>query len=275
MGWNFVVVGLVAIFYQDGLPAATAQFYLAASSGIMAWQLSTKLPEWTSWTLLIMLAFYDLFAVLSPHGPLKMMVEVMVEQQEFLPGMLYEADIEYSVAPQDEPDTFELVAGGYQVSAEEAAAVEAELSFATSPGAMAAIAAQHDFRRQQQAAEQSIERKIQRTYGAPTGGISGAQDFINQLAAGNHQESVKLGLGDFIFYSMLVAKAGQFDFCTLAACFLVILVGLSGTLLVVSIFRHAIPALPVSIGLGVIFYLATRVFILPFVTELTAIGLLV
>jgi presenilin 1 len=277
VGWNFVVVGLAAIFYQKGLPDSAAQFYLAASSGIMAWQLSTKLPEWTSWTLLILLAFYDLFAVLSPHGPLKMMVEVMVEQQEFLPGMLYEADIEYTVAPMEE-DAYEMAEGGghggYQ-SAAEAAAAEAELAFATSPGAAAAMAAQMDFKRQQEAADRAIERKVGRSYGEATGGLSGTQDFIKALAAGNHQESVKLGLGDFIFYSMLVAKAGQFDWCTLAACFLVILVGLSGTLLVVSIFRHAIPALPVSIGLGVLFYLMTRLFILPFITELNGLGVVV
>jgi hypothetical protein len=59
-------------------------------------------------------------------------------------------------------------------------------------------------------------------------------------------------------HSVLVAKAAQYDISALAACFLVILIGLSSTLLIVSVFRSAIPALPVSIGLGVLAYLFTR-----------------
>lgn len=34
--------------------------------------------------------------------------------------------------------------------------------------------------------------------------------------------------GDFIFYSILVAKAAQYSFATFAACMLVILAGLGG-----------------------------------------------
>ena len=83
-------------------------------------------------------------------------------------------------------------------------------------------------------------------------------DQIAAIAAGQHHETIHLGLGDFVFYSVLVAKAAQYDFSALAACFLVILLGLSSTLLIVSVFRNAIPALPVSIGLGVLAYLFTR-----------------
>ena len=124
-------------------------------------------------------------------------------------------------------------------------------------------------------ARRTIEHRIGPRWGEATGGLSGTQDFLAKAAQGIHQDSVKLGLGDFIFYSMLVAKAGLYDFTTLAACFVVILVGLSATLLVVSIFRHAIPALPVSIGLGVTFYVLTRCAILPFVQQLFEHGVLV
>ena len=269
LGWNWVAVGLTAIFYQKGVPNSTAQFYLAASSGIMAWQLSTKLPEWTSWTLLVMLACYDLFAVLSPSGPLRMMVELMVEQQSFLPGMLYEADINYSLAPDAQPaqtemQELQLASPSYHDPH--------GLAFATSPGAAAALAARSHMEQQQQRARRTVEQRVSVRWGHATGGLSGTQDFLSKAAQGVHQDSVKLGLGDFIFYSMLVAKAGLFDFTTLGACFLVILVGLSATLLVVSIFRKAIPALPVSIGLGVTFYLLTRCIILPFVQDFFAHG---
>ena len=83
----------------------------------MAWQISIKLPEWTSWTLLVLLACYDLFAVLSPAGPLKMLVELMVEQQSFLPGLLYEADVTYNVTGHQLPENYEMgvMTSSYQV----------------------------------------------------------------------------------------------------------------------------------------------------------------
>lgn len=49
--------------------------------------------EWTGWSLLIMLALYDLCAVLTPCGPLKMLVGLMQERNEPLPGLLYEAEL--------------------------------------------------------------------------------------------------------------------------------------------------------------------------------------
>jgi len=77
------------------------------------------------------------------------------------------------------------------------------------------------------------------------------------------RNSIRLGLGDFIFYSVLVAKAAEYSFATFAACMLVILAGLGGTLVMLSVYGHALPALPVSIFLGVIFYLTTRLFVEP------------
>ena len=81
------------------------------------------------------------------------------------------------------------------------------------------------------------------------------------------QNSIRLGLGDFIFYSVLVAKAAQYSFATFAACILVILAGLGGTLVLLSVYHHALPALPISIFLGVFFYIVTRVFIEPWIAE--------
>ena len=46
---------------------------------------------------------------------------------------------------------------------------------------------------------------------------------------------------------------------------LVILAGLGGTLVLLSVYHSALPALPISIFLGVTFYLLTRIVIEPWV----------
>merc|ERR1740124_1514210 len=77
--------------------------------------------------------------------------------------------------------------------------------------------------------------------------------------------SIRLGLGDFIFYSLLVAKAALYSFTTFAACILVIMAGLGGTLILLSVYHSALPALPISIFFGVTFYLLTRLVIEPWI----------
>jgi hypothetical protein len=82
---------------------------------------------------------------------------------------------------------------------------------------------------------------------------------------GPERNTIRLGLGDFIFYSVMVAKAAQYSFATFIACYIVILAGLGGTLVLLSVYHHALPALPISIFLGVVFYLVTRAFIEPWI----------
>jgi len=84
-------------------------------------------------------------------------------------------------------------------------------------------------------------------------------------AEDKNKNSIRLGLGDFIFYSVLVSKASTFSFTTFASCMLVILCGLGGTLVLLALYKRALPALPISIFLGVSFYLLTREIIQPWI----------
>jgi presenilin 1 len=94
--WNFAIVGTLAIFYQKGMPTVVNQGYLIANSTIVAWQLS-YFNDWMAWSLLIMLALYDLFAVLSPCGPLKALVNLMSKKDApAMPGLLYEAELPHN-----------------------------------------------------------------------------------------------------------------------------------------------------------------------------------
>ncbi|RYG53712.1 hypothetical protein EON66_08130 [archaeon] len=90
-----------------------------------------------------------------------------------------------------------------------------------------------------------------------------------QEPADTEGRSIKLGLGDFVFYSVLVSRAALYDISTFAACFISVIMGLGSTLLLLSVFRKALPALPISIFFGVAFYFLTRLIITPMLAELS------
>jgi len=90
--YNFSVVGVLSIFYQKGTPMWLTQTYLVVTSVIMAWQLG-QFPEWSTWALVIVLAFYDLCAVLTPCGPLKWLVNLVQQEGRPLPGMVHRRSV--------------------------------------------------------------------------------------------------------------------------------------------------------------------------------------
>jgi presenilin 1 len=62
-------VGVLSVFFLP-MPMVLKQGYLVCIGTLTAFWF-TKLPEWTTWMMLVMMAVYDLFAVLCPGGPLK------------------------------------------------------------------------------------------------------------------------------------------------------------------------------------------------------------
>lgn len=95
--YNISIVGTLSIFGGNiiGIPIYITQMYLIYISILTAWLLS-NFDSWTAWSLLIMLALYDLFAVLTPCGPLKALVNLMIQDDApDMPGLLYEAGLAY------------------------------------------------------------------------------------------------------------------------------------------------------------------------------------
>eukprot|EP01028_Stygiella_incarcerata_P011474 TRINITY_DN650_c0_g1_i2.p1 TRINITY_DN650_c0_g1~~TRINITY_DN650_c0_g1_i2.p1 ORF type:complete len:197 (-),score=46.10 TRINITY_DN650_c0_g1_i2:99-689(-) len=80
-------------------------------------------------------------------------------------------------------------------------------------------------------------------------------------------DGLKLGLGDFVFYSVLVARASFSGYAAMIACILAIFAGLGCTLVILATTRKAMPALPISILFGAIAYFLTQWTVSPFLVH--------
>lgn len=74
---------------------------------------------------------------------------------------------------------------------------------------------------------------------------------------------VKLGLGDFVFYSVLVGRASTRGAATLLPCAVAVLAGLCATLALLPILQKVLPALPISIAVGILFYFTSWLMLTP------------
>ena len=187
------------------------------------------MPEWTTWSLLLAVALYDILAVLCPQGPLNLLLkEVEKNPGEAIPGLVYES--------QDSTPTI-------------------------------------------------VRAAPERTTPAPTntleaplvppvlgGGTVLANDAAPEEVYVFESNSFMLGLGDFIFYSVLVGRAAHDCYFTWVVCILAVLSGFCSTLGALSQLQRALPALPFSIFFGFIFYLLGRFAMLPYAVELAVQG---
>ncbi|XP_051179522.1 presenilin-like protein At2g29900 [Lolium perenne] len=289
---NAVAALALAAVSPASVPIALHQSALLAIAVLTAFWF-TLLPEWTTWALLLAMAVYDLGAVLIPGGPLRVLLELAMERNEEIPALIYEArpvdprhgqnwrlwaSRQPPAGDLDPTSTADAIAEALRrrsnsadsltqaavgnpslsqflvpaLSSDPANAQTREV-LAALPETRVDVAAlrvpliqpQPDRTREQQDDDSDDEGGIGL-------GSSGA---------------IKLGLGDFIFYSVLVGRAAMYDYMTVYACYLAIIAGLGVTLLLLAFFRKALPALPVSITLGVLFYVLTRTLLENFVMQ--------
>jgi len=315
--WNFCVVGVVSVFFWPG-PLTLKQGNLICIAAATAY-IFCRLPEWSTFLLLISLALYDLGAVLLPMGPLKILVELAIERDESIPALVYEAR-----APPKRSSTRNVSIMEPSSSAPQLAASPSEATTRGQRAALSHAASSPAVVVRGSAASSRMDLAIEEDYNGEAGlsgmHLDGEEDALpsahlilpmemepvvageyqpsddDDAEAGDHepllasvdrtsvavqefsganaaaqqsvqegedsyrirQDGIKLGLGDFIFYSVLVGRAAMYDMVAAFAAYLAIIAGLVMTLLLLAVFQKALPALPISIFAGIGFYLLAR-----------------
>jgi presenilin 1 len=321
---NFASVGVMAVFFCR-MPIVLTQGYLVVIGMLVAFWF-TKLPEWTTWILLVAMAIYDIVAVLAPGGPLNMLVELAIARDEDIPALIYEArpvlprQISGPPPMSSSPTPARTrrwsnrraprnpgvgrgnsgsnsaldnlwTSNGQQTCiitepplAPEVGIIGSRLVSSTGDAGMlnsiSTVVAGH------QATESNVDEDTVPLVNHGTRNMAA----VNRMELGTQTQprdldedelerndegfglgvsgALKLGLGDFVFYSVLVGRAAMYDLMTVYACYLAIVGGLGATLILLAVWRRAMPALPISISLGVVFYFLTRLIMDPFVVDL-------
>ena len=255
--WNVTVVGVLSVFLWPG-SLRVKQTFLVLISVIVAYYFVTQIAEWTTWTMLVFMAIYDLYAVLTPNGPLRKIVELSQEREEAIPALVYEARGGSGVSDVGRRRRRTKSSGDkQQQKGDDGASLDGDLE--PLDGDL----------------EPENDEVGERT--SLLGGKGSKKETASILERFGDDDDddddddkrdlpdgIKLGLGDFIFYSVLVGRSAMQSLFCAVFCYVAVISGLIITLAGLAVHKAALPALPVSIALGVVTFVSIKFLVEPF-----------
>ncbi|CAJ0587452.1 unnamed protein product, partial [Mesorhabditis spiculigera] len=269
-----VYAGLGSIvFMTDRMPLWMHQMYVVTNCSLISTSYLRALPTHTAWFLLGMIPLWDCFAVLSPNGPLKVANEYASQYSHTMLRMLM-------FESRDGQDGNNNGGGGegkkrtieIQEDDEEHENEHEEMAINASIDEMGEEERQRLIESETKTAESVSESSLARMRlgneneevmeheKEHENGEEDEDEGMNAAQALDHTETLHLGMGDFIFYSLLVGKslASGGLICSVGSAMGVLL-----GLVVADVFLSSpdanYPALPISLifGLSIHFVLST------------------
>ncbi|KAJ1336887.1 hypothetical protein BSLG_001528 [Batrachochytrium salamandrivorans] len=286
--WNLTAVGLAVIFWKG--PLYIQQGYLILMSSMMAFSLST-LPDLVTWILLGLLAIWDLIAVLCPYGPLRMLLESAQTQNQELPAALLYSAMVFMATPGEPPSTrvsttmdpMDLSTKQGDTAVTSSLANQANSQFIAGEGDTDHHSGTHYIATTDQLEQRPLQADFNQG-NIEMNSLDRSQPYPSSSAARGREEGqvpevegdndddgengLKLGLGDFVFYSVLVGRASLFDWITTMSTIVAVTAGLSMTIFLLAVYRKPLPALPFSIAFGILFYFLSAITLTPFLDHL-------
>ena len=253
--WNVTVVGVLSVFLWPG-SLRVKQTFLVLISVIVAYYFVTQIAEWTTWTMLVFMAIYDLYAVLTPNGPLRKIVELSQEREEAIPALVYEARGGSGVGDVGRRRRRTKSSGDeQQQKGDDGASLDGDLE-----------PLDGDLEPENEVGERTSLLGGKGSKKETTSILErfGDDDDDDDDDKRDLPDGIKLGLGDFIFYSVLVGRSAMQSLFCAVFCYVAVISGLIITLAGLAVHKAALPALPVSIALGVITFVSIKFLVEPF-----------
>ncbi len=223
----FTIMGLFAIFKKDLVSEIVTKSYYVIISILMSWNFSA-FDIYPTFTFLFMLSIYDIFAVLSPCGPLNKLIQSMKIKKKPLTGLFFEVTVDDTKHGK-----------GKEAVKDIELASTSEVGYHPVP-------------------QEDSDLSSHSTTNITDEDSSIASSTNNSNSnVDTKLRKIQLGLGDLVFYSVLTDQAltsPKGGIIAFICCSITILFGLLYTIHLLTKHRQPLPALPIGIIGGIIMY---------------------